>query len=71
MVLIKKQIAEMLSLTTKESIILFDMAIYTQVDSVVMGSPLGSLLANAFLCHHEMKWLNDYPEKFKPVFYKR
>ena len=36
-----------------------------------MGFPLGPLLANAFLCHHETKWLNDYPEKFKLVFYKR
>ena len=33
----KKQIAEMLSLTTKESIILFDMAFYTQVGSVAWG----------------------------------
>ena len=47
------------------------MAFYPQVDGVAMGSPLGPLLANAFLCHHETKWLNDYPEKFKPVFYKR
>ena len=67
----KKQITEMLSLTTKESIILFDMAFYTQVDGVAMGSPLGPSLANAFLCHHETKWLNDCPKKFKPVFYKR
>ena len=37
----KKKITEMLSLTTKESIILFDMTFYTQVDSVAMGSPLG------------------------------
>ena len=44
----KKQITEMLSLTTKESIILFDMAFYTQVDGVEMGSPLGPSLANAF-----------------------
>ena len=36
----------MLSLTTKESIILFDMAFYTQVDSVAMGCQL---------CHHETK----------------
>ena len=34
----KKQITKMLSLTTKESIILFDMAFYTQVDGVAMGS---------------------------------
>ena len=67
----KKQITKMLSLTTKESIILFDMAFYTQVDGVAMGSPLGPSLANAFLCHHETKWLNDCPDKFKPVFYKR
>ena len=56
----------MLSLTTKESIILFDMAFYTPVEGVAMGS-----LANAFLCHHETKWLNDCPDKFKPVFYRR
>ena len=67
----KKQITEMLSLTTKESIILFDMTFYTQVDGVAMGSPLGPSLANALLCHHETKWLNDCPDKFKPVFYKR
>ena len=33
----RKQITEMLSLTTKESIFLFDMAFYTQVDGVAMG----------------------------------
>ena len=66
----KKQITKMLSLPTKESIILFDMAFYTQVDGAAMGSPLGPSLANAFLCHHETKWLNDCPEKFKPVFYE-
>ena len=67
----KNQITEMLSLTTNESIFLFDMTFYTYVDGVAMGSPLGSSLANAFLCHHETKWLNDCPEKFKPVFYER
>ena len=35
----KKQITEMLSLTTKESIVLFDMTFYTQGDGVAMGSP--------------------------------
>ena len=36
-----------------------------------MGPPLGASLANAFLCHHVTKWLNEYLEKFKPAFYKR
>ena len=67
----KKQISEMLSLTTKKSIILFDMIFYTQVDGVAMGSLLGPSLANAFLCHHETKWLNDCPDKSKPFFYER
>ena len=50
----KKQITKMLFLTNKESIILFDMVFYTQVDGVAIGSPLSPSLANAFLCHHEM-----------------
>ena len=67
----KKEITEMLSLTTKESIIVFDMVFYSQIDGVAMGSPLGPSFANAFLCHHEKKWLNECPKHFKPVFYKR
>ena len=67
----RKQITEMLSLTTKKSTILFDMTFYTQVDGVAMGSLLGPSLASAFLCHHETKWLNDCPEKIKAMFYKR
>ena len=41
------------------SIILFDMAFYTQVDGVAMVSPPEPSLANAFLCHYKAKWLND------------
>ena len=44
----EKQITNMLSLNTKESI-LFDMAFFTQVDCVPMGSPLGPSLANTFV----------------------
>ena len=61
----------MLPLTTKESITLFDTVFYTHVNDVAMGSPLEPSLTNAFLCHHETNWLNNFPEKFKPVFYKR
>ena len=35
-----------------------------------MGSCLGPTLANAFLCHHETKWLSDCPNKCKPIFYR-
>ena len=50
---------------------LFDDIIYQQVDGVAMGSPLGPSLANAFLAHYEQIWLNDCPDEFKPVYYKR
>ena len=52
MVLAKKKLPRCF---TKESVILSDMAFYTQVDGVAMGSPLGPSLANAFLCHHQTK----------------
>ena len=61
-------LTEMLSLTTKESIISFNMAFCSQTDGVAMGCPLGPTLANVLLCHHEKKWLNDCPNNFKLVF---
>ena len=38
---------------------------------VAMGSPLGPSLATAFLYFHEQIWLNDCPEDFEPVYYRR
>ena len=51
----KKQVLEMLSLTTKENVILFDQKYYSQIDGVAMGSPLGPTFANIFLCYHVRK----------------
>ena len=67
----KKQVLEILLLTTKENIILFDQKYYSQIDGVAMGSPLGPTLANIFLCYHETMWLKSCPKSFKPVYYKR
>ena len=36
-----------------------------------MTSFLGPSLANAFLAYHEHIWLNDCPNEFKSVYYKR
>ena len=63
----KKEMFEMLSLTLKESIILFDNKYYSQTDGFTMGSPLGPTLANIFLCYHESNWLKVCPKDFKPV----
>ena len=68
---LNKQVLEMLSLTTKENIILFDQKYYSQIDGVAMGSPLVPTLAKIFLCYHDTTWLNNCPKSFKPVYYKR
>ena len=67
----KQQALEMLSLTTKENVILFDQKYYSQIDGVAMDSPLGPTLTNIFLCHHETTWLKNCPKSFKSVYYKR
>ena len=67
----KQQVLEMLSLTTKENIILFDQKYYSQIDGVAMGSPLVPTLDKIFLCYNDTTWLNNCPKSFKPVYYKR
>ena len=42
---------------TKKSHFVFDGQYYDQVDGVAMGSPLGPVLANIFMCHFEEKWV--------------
>ena len=46
----------------------FDGQLYEQREGVAMGSPLGPLLANVFMCHLE-KELSEYG--LIPSFYKR
>lgn len=36
-----------------------------------MGSCLGPSFANAFLCYHEKRWLDECPVSFKPIYYRR
>ena len=42
-----------------------------QYEGFAMGSPLSAPMANLFLCHHESRWLDDCPESFKPLIYRR
>ena len=61
----------MLSLVTKEDVILFDQKYYSQTDGLAMGSPLDPTLTNILLCYYELTWLKNCPKSFKPVYYKR
>ena len=44
---------------------------YRQIDGVAMGSPLGPDMANSFLSHHEIDWLDECPLSFAPLFFAR
>ena len=45
---------EHLTLTAHESFFIFDQVMCRQIDGVAMGSPLGPIFANAFLCHFDI-----------------
>ncbi|XP_050508938.1 uncharacterized protein LOC126886134 [Diabrotica virgifera virgifera] len=62
---------DLLTLAAKECLFSFEGKVYRQIDGVAMGSPLGPVFANSFLCHHEKTWLADCPTDFKPLLYRR
>ena len=49
----KEELKELLEMCTKELHFTFNDKIYQQTDGVCMGSPLGPVLANAFMVHLE------------------
>ena len=50
---------------------LFDGTHFRQIDGVAMGSPLGPILANVFMCHLENNLFDQCPSGSRPVYYKR
>ena len=50
---------------------MFKDILYKQKDDVAMGSPLGPTMANVFWSFYEMKWLEQCPNEYKLVFYRR
>ena len=65
------EFVKLLNLAVKNCHFIFNGKFYDQVGGVAMGSSLGPLLANIFLSFHEIKWLNDCPVQFKPLYYRR
>ena len=58
---------ELLEVSTKNQLFQFQ-GVLEQVDGVAMGSPLGPLMANAFMCNIELQLAN---QNKIPTFYKR
>ena len=67
----KGEFKRLLEYATKEMVFLYNGSYYKQIEGVAMGSPLGPILANIFLCYHEKHWLEDCPVEFKPIEYIR
>ena len=55
----------------ENSFFIFNQKLYRQVEGLGMGLPLAPTLTNIFMSYHEQKWLQQCPELFKPVFYRR
>ena len=49
------QLAILLEIATTNQLFQFNGQLYQQTDGVAMGSPLGPLMANVFMCHLEEK----------------
>src|SRR5215469_2494160 len=67
----KTQFHKLLTATVSNSPFLYNNTLYTQLDGMPMGNPLGPTFANIFLSFHETKWLDNCPIHFKPIFYRR
>ena len=64
----KPDLVQLLEVITTNQLFQFDGKLYEQIDGVAMGSPLGPLMGNAFLCYIEEKI--DQDSKL-PEFYRR
>ena len=64
----RDQLIELLNAATKNQLFQFNGNLYEQTDGVAMGSPLGPLLANVFMCSIEDKL--DQDGKL-PSYYRR
>ncbi|XP_073258104.1 uncharacterized protein [Porites lutea] len=64
----QEDLVELLRVATKHQLFQFNGSLYEQIDGVAMGSPLGPLMANTFMCLMEEKLESE--DKL-PSFYKR
>lgn len=63
----KSNLVELWQVATKSQLFQFDGTLYEQVDGVAMGSPLGPLVANAFLCtiEEQLEQENKLPSFYR------
>ena len=67
----RQDLTDLLNIATKDQLFQFEGTLYEQFDGVAMGSPLGPLIANVFMCSIEeqldldgkMPMLNKYGKR--------
>jgi hypothetical protein len=68
--LTRSDLKRLILFAAQENHFFFNNKLYDQIDGVSMGSPLGPILANIFMCNFETKAINNYLG-IKPLVYKR
>ena len=67
----KSVFKKLLELCISDHHFIFNKTHYEQYEGFAMGSPLSAPMANLFLCYHEEEWLNNCPDQFRPLIYRR
>ena len=67
----KKDFKQLLELSVLDTHFIFDGKLYKQTEGCAMGSPLGPVFANIFMCKLENEFLRTCPQEFKPSIYRR
>ena len=66
----KRELKQLFHFATSGTHSIFNGSFYDQTDGILMGYPLGPVLANLFMGYHEKKWLEGF-DKGKFLMYKR
>ena len=66
----RETFVELMKFATRFVAFSFNNIMYKQVDSAAMGSPLGAMLANIFVCYCKQKFMSALTDK-KPICYFR
>ena len=61
----------LLRYSCQDNYFFFNSQLYRQINGLSMGSSIAPILANIFLCHHEQGWLDNCPQEFAPIWYRR
>ena len=67
----REDFEKLLKLALLDTNFLFNGKHYKQTDGVAMGSPLGPVLANIFMCYMEDILLDQCSREFRPLYYRR